>query len=93
MLGSIRHKGLKRFYQDDDASGIRPDLIERIRRLLTVLDSVETIRELEKLPDLRLHPLKGNLKGFWAITVRANWRIIFKFNDGIASSVELIDYH
>ncbi len=44
------------------------------------------------LPGFRLHPLIGNRKGFWAITVRANWRIVFRFEDG-AADVDLVDYH
>lgn len=93
MIGSIKHKGLKRLYEDDDPKGIRPDMVERVRILMAQLDVTQEIEELAALPSLRLHALKGNLKGYWAITVRANWRIIFKFEDGIASAVELTDYH
>ncbi len=45
------------------------------------------------MTSFRLHALKGDLKGFWAVTVRANWRIIFRFENGDASDVELVDYH
>lgn len=87
------HKGLKRLYEDDNPKGIRPDLIDRIRNLLVILDTAQTLGELEKIPSLRLHALKGDLKGYWAITVRANWRLIFKFENETATDVELIDYH
>jgi proteic killer suppression protein len=53
---------------------------------------VETI-EAMRLPTYGLHLLKGDLKGFWAVTVRANWRVIFRFEDGKASDVDLVDYH
>jgi proteic killer suppression protein len=59
---------------------------------LAVLDAAEAIEAL-RLPTFRLHPLKGDLKGFWAITERANWRIIFRFEDGKAFDVDLVDYH
>ncbi|MDE0712990.1 MAG: type II toxin-antitoxin system RelE/ParE family toxin [Rhodospirillales bacterium] len=45
------------------------------------------------LPGFRLHPLKGNLAGFWAVTVRANRRIVFRFEDGHALDVDYLDYH
>ena len=45
------------------------------------------------LPGFRLHALKGDLKGFWAVTVRANWRVMFRFEDGNAEEVDYVDYH
>jgi toxin HigB-1 len=93
MIGSFKHKGLKRLYEEENPKGIRPDLIDRIRNLLVILDTAQTLSELEKIPSLRLHALKGDLKGYWAITVRANWRLIFKFENETATDVELIDYH
>jgi proteic killer suppression protein len=70
-------------------SGIRPDTVERI---LTVLNAATTPQALD-IPRYRLHPLKGDLKGWWSVTVRANWRIIFRFEGTDAFDVELIDYH
>jgi len=92
MIVSFRHKGLKRLFEGDDASGINPQHIERIENILGLLDSAEKIEDLD-LPSLRLHPLAGKLKGFWAVTVRANWRIVFRFEDGEAFEVDLADYH
>jgi proteic killer suppression protein len=92
MIESFNHKGLKRLYEDNDRKLIRADLADRISTLLTYLDAATVIEDLD-IPSLRLHPLKGELKGFWAVTVRANWRIIFRFAEGRASAVELIDYH
>ncbi len=92
MIESFKHKGLKRLFEDDDRKLIQPELAERISTVLAYLDAAKTVEELN-LPSLRLHPLKGELKGFWSITVRANWRIIFRFVDGAALDVELIDYH
>ena len=45
------------------------------------------------MPTFRLHPLTGDLKGFWSITVRANRRVIFRFEDGKALDIDLVDYH
>ena len=92
MIRSIKHRGLKRLYERDDRSGIRPDILETVERILTVLDNATTPQALD-IPRYRLHPLKGDLKGFWSVTVRANWRIIFRFEGVDAFDVELIDYH
>jgi len=59
---------------------------------LTLLDAAEAPEALN-FPRLRLHALRGDRQGFWAVTVRRNWRIIFRFEDGSATDVELIDYH
>lgn len=92
MIRSFKHRGLKRLFELDDRSGIRPDLVDTVQEILTVLDNAATPQELN-LPGYRLHPLKGELKGFWSVTVRANWRIIFSFQGADAFDVELIDYH
>ena len=92
MIRSIKHRGLKRLYERDDRSGIRADLVDTVQEILTVLDDAAAPRELG-LPGYRLHPLKGDLEGFWSVIARANWRIIFRFEGGNALDVELIDYH
>jgi toxin HigB-1 len=66
--------------------------LETVERILTVLDSAATPQGLD-LPRYRLHRLKGELKGLWSVTVRANWRIVFRFEGEDAFDVELIDYH
>jgi proteic killer suppression protein len=92
MIESFKHKGLKRLYEAGDSSGLRADMIEKIENILTVLDAARAPEALNA-PSLRLHQLKGDQKGFWSVTVRANWRIIFRFRNGNAQDVELIDYH
>ena len=92
MIRSFKHRGLKRLFERDDRSGIRPDLVDMVQEMLTALDDAVTPQELS-LPGYRLHPLKGDLKGFWSVTVRANWRIVFRFEEEDAFDVELIDYH
>ena len=92
MIRSFKYRGLKRLYEHDDRRGIRPDLADTVQEILTVLDDAVTPQELN-LPGYRLHPLKGDLRGFWSVTVRANWRIVFRFEGADAFDVELIDYH
>jgi len=92
MIRSFKHRGLKRLYERDDRSGIRPDLLETVERIVTVLDAATTPQALN-IPQYRLHPLKGDLKGLWSVTVRANWPIVFRFEQTDAFDVELIDYH
>jgi len=92
MIRSFKHRGLKRLYERDDRSGLRSDLVGNIEDILARLDEAETPQALN-LPGYHLHPLKGELKGFWSVTVRANWRIIFRFQGANVSDVELIDYH
>jgi proteic killer suppression protein len=92
VITSFKHRGLKRLYERGDRSGIRPDLLDMVEDILARLDEADAPQALN-LPCYRLHPLKGDFKGFWSITVRANWRIIFRFQDADAFDVELIDYH
>lgn len=92
MILNFRHKGLKRLFEDDDRSKINAQDAAKIARILAVLKRAKQPEDLA-LPGLRLHPLKGDLKGFWAVTVRANWRIVFRFEGKDAADVDLIDYH
>ena len=91
MIRTIRHKGLKRPFEQDDPRGVNPEHAQTLRDILATLHAAPTLAQLNQ-PGLRLHPLKGQMKGFWAITVRANWRVIFRFDDG-ASDVDYVDYH
>ena len=64
----------------------------KLRDILVRLDSASTVADMD-VPGFRLHPLKGELKGLWAVTVRANWRVIFRFADGDALEIDYVDYH
>ena len=92
MIASLRHRGLRRLYENDNPSRLPPDQVGKIAVILARLDAADRIRDMD-VPGLRLHPLKGRLKGFWAVTVKANWRIVFRFEDGKALDVDLVDYH
>ena len=92
MIERFRHKGLELLFEEGDPTGVNPQHVEKIENILGLLDVAQDIEDMN-VPTFRLHALKGDLKGFWAVTVRANWRIIFRFADGRASDVDLIDYH
>jgi proteic killer suppression protein len=92
MVKSFRHKGLKKLFEDGNASGIHGTHRARIENILALLAVSESLDALS-LPSLRLHPLKGNLKGVYAVTVRANWRIVFRFEKPDFYDVDLVDYH
>jgi proteic killer suppression protein len=92
MIRSFRHKGLKRLFEDDDRSKLPAADLGKIRRILARLDAAAIPQDMEA-PDFKLHQLKGNFKGFWAVTVRANWRVVFRMQDGDAFDVDYVDYH
>ena len=92
VIRSFAHKGLKRLYETDDRSKLAADLVDRITTILAALDEAAVAQDLDR-PSFRLHLLKGDLKGRWSITVRANWRIVFRFEDGDAYEVDFLDYH
>lgn len=92
MIRAIRHKGLKRLYEDNDPRGVLSEHTAKLRDILARLDAASAVSDMD-LPGFRLHPLKGEWKGFWAVTVRANWRVIFRFAEDEALDVDYIDYH
>jgi toxin HigB-1 len=92
MIGSFAHRGLRQLFEDDNAKGVSAEHVRKIKQILAVLHAAETIEAL-RLPTFRLHELKGDLKGYWAVTVRANWRITFRFEGSKALDVDLVDYH
>jgi proteic killer suppression protein len=92
MIGTIRHKGLRQLYQSDDRSKLRPDLVPKISSILAALDGAESIDDLNR-PSFRLHALKGERAGQWSIWVNGNWRLVFRFEDGQATDIDLVDYH
>lgn len=92
MIVSFRHKGLRLLYEKGDRSGIRPDLLDKVERVLTLLDQAREPADLD-LPGMGLHGLKGNLKGFWSVTVSRNHRIIFRLDEFGVFDVGLVDYH
>ena len=92
MITTIRHKGLRRLQETDDPRGVMADHADKLRRILARLDASRTAADMD-LPGYRLHPLKGALAGFYAVTVNGNWRVIFRFEQGNATDIDYIDYH
>jgi proteic killer suppression protein len=92
VIRSFGHKGLRRLFEYDDARGIQGEHRKRIENILGVLNVATKLEDMN-IPGFKLHPLSGELKGFWSVTVRANWRIVFRFENGDAYDVALLDYH
>jgi len=92
MIQSFRHKRLRRFYESGSAAGVQPHHAKRLRMLLTALDTAQSIEDMD-IPGFRLHPLKGEGRGRWAVWVNGNWRVTFEFKDGHAYVLDYEDYH
>ncbi len=92
MIKSFKHKGLQKFFETGSVAGINPSHRQKIRIRLAALDTATTIEDMD-LPGFRLHPLKGDKLGLWAIDVNKNWRITFEFLEGNAYVVNYEDYH
>ena len=92
MVRSFRHKGLQRLFQHDDGSKLPSEMVARIRLILSTLHAAQAIEDMD-IPTFRLHHLNGKLQGFFSVTVRANWRIIFRFEGGEAFDIDFVDYH
>lgn len=89
----VRHKGLKRLGEDDDRRGVAAGYAEKMADVLAALDTAEDRADMDAFPGWNLHPLKGDLKGLWRVTITRNWRIVFRFEKGDAFDVDLTDYH
>ena len=92
MIKLFKHKGLQRYFEKENTSGINPAHKTKIKMRLIALDTATSIDDMN-LPGFRLHLLKGKMDGIWAIDVNANWRITFEFNAGDAYIVNYEDYH
>ena len=92
MISSFRHKGLQRLFERGDHRGVPAQSAPRLRRQLDTLNAAKVVTDMD-LPGFKLHPLKGDRKGTWAVTVTGNWRLTFTFRNGKAADVDLEDYH
>jgi toxin HigB-1 len=92
MIISFAHKGLESYFHTGSKRGIQAAHASRLRLQLAALDSAKQIEDMD-LPGYRLHPLKGDRKGVWSISVNGNWRITFKFSGGNAEVIDYEDYH
>jgi proteic killer suppression protein len=94
MIKSIQHKGLKLFWTKGDSSKLQPEYVHKIKKLLNIIEYLEKVpQDLEGFKNLRPHPLKGDLDGFWSLDVSGNWRLIFRFENGNAFDLDYLDTH
>ena len=92
MIASFKHRGLKSLYDGRTARRVAPEHVQKLRDILGVLDRSQRPQDVD-LPGLRLHPLKGELRGHYAVTVSGNWRVAFRFEEGDVVDVNYLDYH
>ena len=92
MIKTFRHRGLKDLYEYGRSAKLPQGHIPKLLRILTALDGSSNPDGMD-LPGFRLHPLKGRMKGRFAVSVSTNWRVTFRFNDGHAVEVDYVDYH
>ncbi|EFT4511286.1 Killer protein [Salmonella enterica subsp. enterica serovar Stanley] len=92
MIKSFKHKGLKKFFETGSTAGIDAKQVQKIATRLEVLNRASKIEDID-IPGFFLHPLTGNRKGVWSITVTGNCRITFELSDGDVYVVNYEDYH
>ena len=92
MISQIRHRGLRRLFENNEAGGLPAAYVAKLRRILFALENARESATLD-LPGFGLHRLTGDYKGFWSITVSRNWRIVFRFDGEDVTDVDMIDYH
>ena len=92
MILTIRHKALGAFFRTGETRGLQQKLVKRLTVILLALDVAQGPEDLT-LPGLRVHPLKGNLQGYWSVSVSGNWRLVFRFDSQDVHDLDLVDYH
>ena len=92
MIIRFRHKGLERLFASGDTRGVSAQQAKRLRRLLASLSTATSPLNMN-IAGYQLHPLVGERKGEWAVSVSSNWRLVFRFDGENATDVDLVDYH
>jgi len=94
-LSTFRHKGLRQLYKADNSKGVSAATVDKLRKILFVMEAAEDLTQVARFPGWRLHALKGDLKGSWSLTITGNWRLVFRYDEksNTASDIDLIDYH
>ena len=92
-IQSIRHKGLRQLFERDEARRVPAAAADKLRDMLLAIYTAKIVGDISLVPGWRLHPLKGDLAGWWSLTVTSNWRLTFRFEDGDAFDLDLLDYH
>lgn len=92
MIRSFRHKGLRLLYDEGNVRGVMAEHAAKLLDILARLDASRSASDMD-VPGFRLHPMKGEWKDFWSVTVRANWRVVFRIVETDAFDVDYVDYH
>jgi toxin HigB-1 len=94
-IRNVIHRGLRRFIERDDASGLSPAVVEKVRNMVTFLQEMEDARELRDVPSWRVYQLTGDRKGTWSLTITRNWRLTFRIDrtEGEILDLDYEDYH
>jgi len=92
MIGTFKHKGLEAFYLRGETKGIQQAHAKRLRGILALLESSVVVSDMN-LPGLRLHQLQPKQDGYWSVTVNGNYRVTFRFENGKAYDIDVVDYH
>jgi toxin HigB-1 len=94
-IRNVLHRGLRRFIQHNDALGLAPSVVEKVRNILTFIQEMEDAQELRDIPSWNAHRLTGDRKGSWSLTVTRNWRITFEIDQTGKEIFDLDfeDYH
>jgi toxin HigB-1 len=94
-IRNVIHRGLRRFIERDDASGLSPAVVEKVRNMVTFLQEMEDARELRDVPSWRVHRLTGDRQGTWSLMVTRNWRLTFRIDrtEGEILDLDYEDYH
>lgn len=94
-IRNVAHRGLRRFIERNDPSGLSPLIVERVRNIVTFLQEMADASELHDVPSWKAHQLSGDRKGTWSLAVTRNWRITFRINqaEGELLDLDYEDYH
>jgi proteic killer suppression protein len=94
-IRNVIHRRLRRFIEDDDASGLQPAVVAKLKRMISFLQDMEREDELRTVPSWKAHQLTGDRKGTWSLFVTKNWRLTFRIDSGGREIVDLDyeDYH
>ncbi|CCY25433.1 plasmid maintenance system killer protein [Brachyspira sp. CAG:484] len=92
MIKSFKHKGLEKFHKTGSTKGIQAIHARKLKQLLSMLEAMTTTDDL-KLPSLRFHQLQGDKQNLYSITVQANWRLTFEFDNENVYILDYTDYH
>jgi toxin HigB-1 len=94
-IRNVRHKGLRRFIEADDASGLQPAVVDKLRKMISFLQDMVSLDELRSISVWKAHQLTGDRKGVWSLFVTKNWRLTFRIDDAEIEIIDLDyeDYH